>query len=99
MRRALRPEQNHNLTAVPDRLVGEHPDAGHAQAPGDKQQVAAARVHLIGAPKRPEHVQPIALPGASQPLRAAADRPEVERDDARSRVGGVYRERPPQDEA
>jgi hypothetical protein len=33
---AQRPEQDRDLAAVADRLVGEHPDACHAQAPGDQ---------------------------------------------------------------
>ena len=49
--RARRTEQQRHLAAVADRLVGEHPDAGHAEAAGHEQQVAAARVHLERPPE------------------------------------------------
>ena len=35
--RARRAEQQRDLAAVADGLVGEHPDAGHAEATGDEQ--------------------------------------------------------------
>ena len=50
------PEQEDDLAAVADRLVGEHPDAGDPQPAGDQEQVPAARIDLERAAERPEHV-------------------------------------------
>ena len=62
--RARRTEQERDLATVADRLVGEHPDAGHAEPAGDEQQVAAARVHLERAAERPEQVDLVAAAAA-----------------------------------
>ena len=95
--RAGRPEQQRHLATVADRLVGEHPDAGHAQAAGDEQQVAAARIDLERPAERAEQVDGVAWTQPGEPLGPPADDPEVDRDDAGDRVGGVERERPAQD--
>ena len=68
--RAGRPEQERHLAAVADRLVGEHPDAGHAQAAGDEQQVPAARVDLERSPERPEQVDLVARAQPGEPVGA-----------------------------
>ena len=93
------PEQQRHLPAVADRLVGQHPDAGHPQATRDQQQVLAPRVDLERAPERPEQVDPIARPQPREPFRPATDDPEVDRHDARGRIVGVERERAAQDHA
>ena len=79
------PEQERHLAPVADRLVGEHPDAGHAQPARDEQQVPAARVDLERPAERPEQVDPVAGPQPGEPVGPAADDPEVDRDDRRSR--------------
>ena len=55
------------------------------EAAGDEQQVAAARVDLERPAERPEHVDRVARPQPGEPVGAAPDDPEVDRDDARSR--------------
>ena len=95
---AQRPEQHRDLPAVANRFVGEHPHAGHAQTPGDEQQVATPRVNLERLPQRPEHVEALSLADTGHPFRSAAHRPEMERDDASGGIRGVDRERAPQDQ-
>ena len=96
--RGSRPEQQRHLAPVTDRLVGEHPDAGHPQASRHEQKVAAPRIHLERSPERPEHVDLVARPEMGEPVGAAPDDPEVDRDDPRHGVRRIQRERPPQHE-
>jgi hypothetical protein len=96
--RARGPEEERHLTAVTNGLVGEHPDARHAEPAGDQEQVARPRIDLERPSQRPEHVEPVARPQPRQPLGAPADRPEMDCDRARGGVRGVDRERPPEDE-
>ena len=95
--RRRRPEQERHLAPGPDRLVGQHPDAGHPEPARDQQQVPAARVDLERAPERPEQIDRVARPQSREPVRATSDDPEVDRDDARRGVRGVERERATQD--
>ena len=92
-------EQQRDLAPVADRLVGEEPDA--RPSPGRRRSSSRwrdRRIDLERPPERPEHVDRVAGPEAGEPLRPAADRPEVDRDHPRRRVGGVDRERPPEHE-
>ena len=92
-----RPEEQGHLATGPDRLVGQHPDAGHPEAARDEQEVPAPRVDLERAPERPEQVDLVTGPQPREPVRATSDDPEVDRDDARRRIRRVERERPTQD--
>src|SRR5688500_18313467 len=57
-----------------------------------------SRVDLERPSERPEHVDRVARPEAGEPLRATANRPEVDRDDACRDVRRVDGERPTQHE-
>ena len=87
--RAGRPEQEDDLAPVADRLIGQHPDPGDAQAARDQQQVAAARIDLERPAERPEHVHRVAGPQAGEPVGPPPDRPEVDRDDPGRRIDRV----------
>ena len=90
--------QEHDLAPFAERLVGEQPHVGDAEAAGHEQQVPAAGVDLEPLAERPEHVEPVARPHPCQPGRPPPDLPEVDRDRAGRRVGRVDGERTPQDE-
>ena len=77
--RRRRPEQEGDLATVADRLVGEHPHAGHPEPAGDEQQVPAARVHLERPAERPEEVDRVARPQPGEPVGPTADDPEMDR--------------------
>ena len=48
---------------------------------GHEQQVAAAWIDLERATERPQEVDPIARPEPGEPVRAASDDAEMERDE------------------
>jgi hypothetical protein len=98
LRRVAASVEEHDLPAIPQRLVDKQPDVGDAQPAGHEQEVAAPRVHLEALPQGAQHVDPLARPQASQPSRAAADLAEVDRDRSRGWVRGVDGERTAQDE-
>ena len=81
-----------HLTAVTDRLVGEHPDTGHPESAGDQQEVPAPRVHLERSPERSEEVDAITRSETGEPFGATADDPEMDRDDPGRGIGRVDRE-------
>ena len=49
-------EEHHHRAAGGERLVGQRPNTGHAQAARDEQHVACPGVDLEAAPERPEHL-------------------------------------------
>ena len=63
--RARAAEQQRDLPAVADRLVGERPHAGDPEAARDEQHVLRPRVHLERPPERPEHVDAVARAGGA----------------------------------
>ena len=97
--RAADAAPNSSVTWRPSRIASSASIRTPAipRPPATSSRCAAARVDLERPPERPEQVDRVARPQPREPLRARADDPEVDRDDAGRGVGRVERERPAQD--
>ena len=79
-RLAGRTEEERHLAALRDQLVGEPDQRGAADPAADEQHVVDALARLVAAPERADDADRVARRAAREPVRAAPDHVEEQRE-------------------